>query len=112
MINSFCSGILTGIFMVSVIVVLSSNQKHPSKTFSKTYKQKLLDLENRLGMLEASVEEGFIIIGEKWGVSDLFISTFLWMGSVGVVLSPCEKIGIDRILGLFKAVSDFFSLRK
>ena len=66
MINSFCSGILTGIFMFAVIIVLSSNQKHPSKTFSKTYKQKLLDLENRLGMLEASVEERFIITGENF----------------------------------------------
>ena len=66
MINSFCNGILTGIFLVSIIIVLSSNQKHPNKTFSKTYKQKLLDLENRLGMLEASVAEGFIITGENF----------------------------------------------
>ena len=66
MINSFRSGILTGIFMVSVIILLSSNQENPNKTFSKTYKQKLLDLENRLGMLEASVAEGFIITGENF----------------------------------------------
>lgn len=64
--NSFWNGLFTGIMIVSIIAFLLGNQKHPSKDFSKTYKQKLLELENRISGLESSVEERFLITGQNF----------------------------------------------
>ena len=61
----FFRGVITGAILV-MIFTLSLGNKKKQKTFSNTYRNRLIKLENRIGMVEGSVNERFVIVGENF----------------------------------------------
>ena len=64
--KSYFNGVLTGglIFFTLVIALGSKNKK--KENFSDTYRSRLIKLEDRLGMVEGSVNRRFTIVGENF----------------------------------------------
>tara|TARA_B100000945_G_C20117495_1_gene473231 strand:- start:113 stop:391 length:279 start_codon:yes stop_codon:yes gene_type:complete len=60
--KSYIQGLITGSVFTFAFVVLLSNQK----PFSKTFKSKLMEVENRVGMVESIIKERFKIVGENF----------------------------------------------
>ena len=64
--KSYFNGVLTGglIFFILAIDLGSKNKK--KENFSDTYRSRLIKLEDRLGMVEGSVNRRFTIVGENF----------------------------------------------
>tara|TARA_B100001250_G_C19428004_1_gene626189 strand:- start:63 stop:350 length:288 start_codon:yes stop_codon:yes gene_type:complete len=60
--KSYIQGLLTGGIFTFAFMVFLSNQK----PFTKTFKDKLMEVENRVGMLESIMKEKFIIVGTNF----------------------------------------------
>ena len=60
--KSYIQGLITGIVFAFTFMVFIGNQK----PFSKTFKDKLLEVENRVGMMEGTVKEKFKIVGKNF----------------------------------------------
>ena len=60
--KSYLQGMLTGGALVLSFLLLIGSQKQ----FSKTYRDKLVEIEDRVGMLEGVVKERFKLVGENF----------------------------------------------
>ena len=60
--KSYLQGLITGSVFIFAFLVLLSNQK----PFSKTFKTKLMEVENRVGMVESIMKDKFKIVGENF----------------------------------------------
>ena len=65
-VQSYIKGLITGVFITLTVVILSANKKKSKEELSKTYRQKILEIEDRIGMLEGSVNERFKLTGENF----------------------------------------------
>ena len=64
--KSYLSGLLTGgLIVFSFMIVLGSKNKKKDN-FSDTYRSRLIKLEDRLGMVEGSVNRRFMVVGENF----------------------------------------------
>ena len=61
--KSYLHGMLTGGLIVFSFMFLMGNTK---KTVSKTTRAKFIEIEDRLGMLEGSVNDRFKMVGENF----------------------------------------------
>ena len=64
--KSYLQGMLTGGLIVISCIVLIGNKKKPKKTVSKTTRAKFIEIEDRIGMLEGSVNNRFKMVGENF----------------------------------------------
>ena len=64
--QSYLQGIITGILLVLTFLILSANKKKPTLELSKTYREKITNIEDRIGMLEGSVNDRFRLTGENF----------------------------------------------
>ena len=64
--KSYLQGMLTGGALVLSFMLLIGSQKYSQKQFSKTYRDKLVEIEDRVGMLEGVVKERFKLAGENF----------------------------------------------
>ena len=64
--NSYFRGFTTGVLLALIFMFNVANKKKTGKTFSSTYRNRLTMLEDRIGMIEGSVNERFIIVGENF----------------------------------------------
>jgi len=64
--KSYIQGLITGGAIVFSFMILLGNNKKPKKNLSKTYRTKLIEIEDRIGMLEGSVNERFKMVGENF----------------------------------------------
>tara|TARA_B100000767_G_C19735065_1_gene523518 strand:+ start:1489 stop:1779 length:291 start_codon:yes stop_codon:yes gene_type:complete len=63
--KSYLSGLLTGgLIVFSFMIALGSKNK--KNNFSDTYRSRLIKLEDRLGMVEGSVNRRFTVVGENF----------------------------------------------
>ena len=63
--KSYLHGMLTGGLIVFSLLVLMGNKKS-KRTISKTTRAKFIEIEDRLGMLEGSVNDRFKMVGENF----------------------------------------------
>tara|TARA_B110000003_G_scaffold173795_1_gene173452 strand:+ start:6868 stop:7161 length:294 start_codon:yes stop_codon:yes gene_type:complete len=64
--KSYLNGLLTGgLIVFSFMIVLGSKNKKKDN-FSDTYRSRLIKLEDRLGMVEGSVNRRFMVVGENF----------------------------------------------
>ena len=64
--KSYLHGMLTGGLIVFSFMFLMGNKKKSKKTVSKTTRAKFIEIEDRLGMLEGSVNDRFKMVGENF----------------------------------------------
>ena len=64
--KSYLQGMLTGCLIVFSCMVLVGNKKKSKSTVSKTYRTKLIEIEDRIGMLEGSMNDRFKLVGENF----------------------------------------------
>ena len=64
--KSYLHGMLTGGLIVFSFMFLMGNKKKSKKTVSKTTRAKIIEIEDRLGMLEGSVNDRFKMVGENF----------------------------------------------
>ena len=64
--KSYIQGLITGGAIVFSFMILLGNNKKPKRNLSKTYRTKLIEIEDRIGMLEGSVNERFKMVGENF----------------------------------------------
>ena len=64
--KSYLQGMLTGGLIVISFIVLIGNKKKPKKKVSKTTLAKFIEIEDRIGMLEGSVNDRFKMVGENF----------------------------------------------
>ena len=64
--KSYLHGMLTGGLIVFSFMFLMGNKKKSRKTVSKTTRAKFIEIEDRLGMLEGSVNDRFKMVGENF----------------------------------------------
>ena len=64
--KSYIQGMITGGAIVLSFMILLGNNKNSRKKTTKTYRTKLIEMENRIGMLEGSVNERFKMVGENF----------------------------------------------
>ena len=64
--KSYLHGMLTGGLIVFSFMFLMGNKKKSKKTISKTTQGKFIEIEDRLGMLEGSVNDRFKMVGENF----------------------------------------------
>ena len=64
--KSYIQGMITGGAIVLSFMILLGNNKNSRKKTTKTYRTKLIEMEDRIGMLEGSVNERFKIVGENF----------------------------------------------
>ena len=64
--KSYLHGMLTGGLIVFSFMFLMGNKKRSKKTVSKTTRAKFIEIEDRLGMLEGSVNDRFRMVGENF----------------------------------------------
>tara|TARA_Y100001934_G_C12341799_1_gene770606 strand:- start:1753 stop:2061 length:309 start_codon:yes stop_codon:yes gene_type:complete len=62
----YLQGLITGGLFVFAFLVLIGSKENNKRKFSKTYKDKLLQIDDRLSMIEGSVNERFKITGENF----------------------------------------------
>ena len=63
---SYFRGFFTGVVLVLIVMLSLGNKKRTGKVFSKTYRNRLIKIEDRIGMLEGSVNERFVTVGENF----------------------------------------------
>ena len=64
--KSYFHGMLTGGLIVLSLIVLMGTKKKSKRTMSKTTRAKFMEIEDRLGMLEGSVNDRFKMVGENF----------------------------------------------
>ena len=64
--KSYIQGMITGGAIVLSFIILLGNNKNSRKKTTKTYRTKLIEMEDRIGMLEGSVNERFKMVGENF----------------------------------------------
>ena len=64
--KSYIQGMITGGAIVLSFMILLGNNKNSKKKTTKTYRTKLIEMEDRIGMLEGSVNERFKMVGENF----------------------------------------------
>ena len=64
--KSFIRGFISGGVLVMIFMLSIGSKKRTGKAFSETYRNRLIRLEDRIGMVEGSVNERFIIVGENF----------------------------------------------
>ena len=64
--KSYFQGMITGGAIVLSFMILLGNNKNSRKKITKTYRTKLIEMEDRIGMLEGSVNERFKMVGENF----------------------------------------------
>ena len=64
--QTYLQGIITGILLVFTFLISSANKKKPARGLSKTYQKKIINIEDRIGMLEGSVNDRFRLTGENF----------------------------------------------
>ena len=64
--KSYIQGMMTGGAIVLSFMILLGNNKNSRKKTTKTYRTKLIEMEDRIGMLEGSVNERFKMVGENF----------------------------------------------
>ena len=64
--QSYLQGLITGIALVLTFLIFSANKKKPTRELSKTYREKITRIEDRIGMLEGSVNDRFRLTGENF----------------------------------------------
>tara|TARA_B100000131_G_scaffold316197_1_gene355873 strand:- start:559 stop:861 length:303 start_codon:yes stop_codon:yes gene_type:complete len=64
--KSYIWGFISGSIFILAFVALVGMQKPTVKKPSKTYKMKIIELENRLGMIEGIIKERFKLVGENF----------------------------------------------
>ncbi len=64
--KSYLQGMLTGSLIVFSCMALIGNKKKSKSTKSKTYRSKLIEIEDRIGMLEGSMNDRFKLVGENF----------------------------------------------
>ena len=62
----YIQGMITGGVIVLSFMILLGNNKNSRKKTTKTYRTKLIEMEDRIGMLEGSVNERFKMVGENF----------------------------------------------
>ena len=64
----FFRGFITGglLVMIFILNIGIGSKKRTGKSFSDTYRNRLIRLEDRIGMVEGSVNERFKIVGENF----------------------------------------------
>ena len=64
--QSYLQGLITGILLSLTLLIFSANKKKPTRELSKIYGKKIIDIEDRIGMLEGSVNDRFRLAGENF----------------------------------------------
>ena len=64
--KSYIQGMITGGAIVLSFMILLGNNKNSRKKTTKTYRTKLIEMEDRIWMLEGSVNERFKMVGENF----------------------------------------------
>ena len=64
--KSYIQGMITGGAIFLSFMILLGNNKNSRKKTTKTYRTKLIEMEDRIGMLEGSVNERFKMVGENF----------------------------------------------
>ena len=64
--QSYLQGLITGVLLVLSLLIFSANKKKLTRELSKTYREKIIDIEDRIGMLEGSVNDRFRLTGENF----------------------------------------------
>ncbi len=64
--REYIQGLITGGVFVFAFMVLIASQKPSKKHSSKTYRSKLIELEDRVGMVESLLKENFRLVGENF----------------------------------------------
>jgi len=64
--KSYFNGVLTGGLIVFTLVIALGSENKKKENFSDTYRSRLIKLEDRLGMVEGSVNRRFTIVGENF----------------------------------------------
>jgi len=64
--KSYLHGMLTGGLIMFSFIVLIGNKKKSKKTIPKITSAKFIEIEDRLGMLEGSVNDRFKMVGENF----------------------------------------------
>ena len=74
--QSYLQGLITGVLLVLSFLIFSANKKKPTRELSKTYREKIIDIEDRIGMLEGAGGgggggggENFIYLKDKFSIS-------------------------------------------
>ena len=64
--KSYFNGVLTGGLIVFTLMIALGSKNKKKENFSDTYRSRLIKLEDRLGMVEGSVNRRFTIVGENF----------------------------------------------
>ena len=64
--QSYLQGLITGILLALTFLIFSANKKKATRELSKTYREKIINIEDRIGMLEGSVNDRFRLTGENF----------------------------------------------
>ena len=64
--QSYRQGMITGGAIVLCALILMGNSERTKFKFSRTYKEKLIQLENRIGFIEGTIDEKFRLVGENF----------------------------------------------
>ncbi len=64
--KSYLQGLITGILITLSFIFSLANKKNDKRNLSKTYRQKIIEIEDRIGMLEGSVNDRFKLAGENF----------------------------------------------
>tara|TARA_Y100001980_G_C14448032_1_gene232573 strand:+ start:349 stop:645 length:297 start_codon:yes stop_codon:yes gene_type:complete len=64
--KSYLQGLITGILITLSFIFSLANKKNDKRNLSKTYRQKIIEIEDRIGMLEGSVNYRFKLAGENF----------------------------------------------
>ena len=64
--KSYLQGLITGILITLSFIFSLANKKNDKRNLSQTYRQKIIEIEDRIGMLEGSVNDRFKLAGENF----------------------------------------------
>jgi len=64
--KSYIQGLITGGVFVFAFIVILGNQKAPKNKGLKTYRAKIIEIEDRIGMVESILNERFKMVGENF----------------------------------------------
>ena len=64
--KSYLNGLLTGGLIVFSFMIALGSKNKKKDNFSDTYRSRLIKLEDRLGMVEGSVNRRFTVVGENF----------------------------------------------
>ena len=64
--KSYLNGLITGGLIVFTFMIALGSKNKTKEKFSDTYRNRLIKLEDRLGMIEGSVNRRFMVVGENF----------------------------------------------